>query len=120
MGDISPHFSTYEFKCHHCGRVKIPGQRFLGKLEALRNRTGRPLSIVSGYRCPAWNRAVGGARRSWHLLGGAVDVHLGAYTVEEAVDAGFRGIGVRGGLVCHLDDRAAPRPVIFDDPSRVM
>ena len=34
---------------------------------------GLPLRINSGYRCPALNRAVGGARLSAHLSGHAAD-----------------------------------------------
>lgn len=46
-------------------------------LEPLRRRFG-VIRITSGYRSPALNAAVGGARRSQHLLGQAADIHAGS------------------------------------------
>ena len=45
-------------------------------LEPLRAYAGKPIVISSGYRCPALNRAVGGASQSQHLRGEAADLHL--------------------------------------------
>jgi zinc D-Ala-D-Ala carboxypeptidase len=42
-------------------------------LEKVRAFLGGPLLISSGYRCPALNKAVGGARNSAHLDGYAAD-----------------------------------------------
>ncbi|WP_293907464.1 D-Ala-D-Ala carboxypeptidase family metallohydrolase [Phenylobacterium sp.] len=43
-------------------------------METVRSLLGdRTISVSSGYRCPALNRAVGGARASAHLTGHAVD-----------------------------------------------
>ena len=43
-------------------------------LEPLRKHHGAPVIVTSGYRCPALNRAVGGATRSYHLQGRAADI----------------------------------------------
>ena len=44
------------------------------RMEAVRRLLGeRVISVSSGYRCPALNKAVGGARTSAHLTGRAVD-----------------------------------------------
>lgn len=46
-------------------------------LEAARRLLGdRPLTITSGYRSVAVNRAVGGVRNSDHALGWAADLHV--------------------------------------------
>ena len=45
-------------------------------LEPLRQWYGKPISISSGYRCPALNRAVGGVTKSQHLRGEAADIRL--------------------------------------------
>ncbi len=47
-------------------------------LDPLRQAWGRPLTVNSGYRCPALNRAVGGAAASQHLLGQAADITAGS------------------------------------------
>lgn len=105
MGDLSAHFSSSELACRHCGR--LPAEtvltHLLGHLEGLRALVGRPLRIVSGYRCPAHNRAVGGARRSRHVVGDAVDIEEGYCDVDQARSAGFRGIGTKRGVPTHLD-----------------
>ncbi len=47
-------------------------------LDPLREAWGRPIAVSSGYRCPALNRAVGGAARSQHLTGQAADITAGS------------------------------------------
>lgn len=113
MGDLSPHFSRAEFACHHCGKVELD-RTLVARCELLRAMVGKPMRIVSGYRCPEHNRAVGGAPRSYHRLGQAVDVEPGYCTWQQAKRAGFRGVGVRRGQVIHLDLR--PTWLVFQDP----
>lgn len=43
-------------------------------LQPLRSAYGKPLTINSGYRCPALNKAVGGAATSQHTKGQAADI----------------------------------------------
>lgn len=107
MGDLSPHFSSREFACHHCGQVKV-APTLVARLELLRAEVGRPLRIVSGYRCPVHNRAVGGAKLSKHVLGEAADIPSGYATIAQAEKAGFRGIGNRGRWAVHVDVRRSP------------
>lgn len=113
MGDLSPHFSTREFACHHCGRVRI-AWGLVARLELTRAFVGRPLVVVSGYRCEVHNRAIGGAPRSRHLAGDAVDLKPGYLRPPAAERLGWKGIGVRNGWVVHVDRRPGP-VVIFKD-----
>lgn len=46
-------------------------------LDPLREAWGRPLTVSSGYRCPALNRAVGGSATSHHMKGMAADITTG-------------------------------------------
>lgn len=46
-------------------------------LDPLREAWGRPIYVSSGYRCPALNRAVGGASSSQHKKGLAADISTG-------------------------------------------
>lgn len=56
----------------------IPNLKNLCKqvLEPLRQHFNTPIVISSGYRCPALNRAVGGAVNSQHMTGEAADIHI--------------------------------------------
>jgi len=54
------------------GIVRALGVLALG-LESVRSLLGVPLHIDSGYRCPALNAYVGGAKNSAHLSGYAAD-----------------------------------------------
>jgi uncharacterized protein YcbK (DUF882 family) len=87
----------------------MPPTRMLTCLENLRtSRDNLPLRILSGYRCPRHNTAVGGATRSRHLAGDAVDIPSGYATVAQAAAAGFTGIGSRGVWAVHVDCRPSP------------
>lgn len=93
MGDISQHFSSWEFacKCRLVGGRKSAGYcegetraapELLEVLEKLRHDltvdTGHEVrvEITSGYRCPAYNRKVGGAKASQHCEGIAADIKV--------------------------------------------
>lgn len=52
-------------------------------LEPLRKAWGAPIVVSSGYRCPAVNKAVGGAAKSQHMLGQAADIHTVSDDREE-------------------------------------
>jgi uncharacterized protein YcbK (DUF882 family) len=43
-------------------------------LDTIREAYGHPLVVVSGYRTPEHNQAVGGAGQSQHMMGRAVDL----------------------------------------------
>lgn len=46
------------------------------KLQVLRDQMGLPLYINSAFRSPEVNRAVGGAKHSFHLTGQAADISI--------------------------------------------
>ena len=108
------HFKQSEFACKCCGKV-IVDERLTRKLDHLRHELGDvPIIITSGYRCPRHNKGCGGANRSYHMKGLAVDIKVEHYSPAEvarvAKMVGFTGIGtyrswthvdLRGGdLVC--------------------
>lgn len=45
-------------------------------LEPLREHFNCPITISSGYRCQALNKAVGGVATSQHMTGEAADIHI--------------------------------------------
>ena len=82
-----PNFSPAEIACRGTGKLLI-NEPALDKLQALRDRLGKPLIVRSAYRSPEHNRAVGGATRSKHLDGAAFDRMLQrmATSARRAVD----------------------------------
>lgn len=57
---ISDHFSGWEFKCPHCGNIKID-ENLIDKVEHIFNKLNASKCIVSsGYRCPNYDIAENG------------------------------------------------------------
>ena len=86
MEKITKNFSMEEFvRSETAGRMGIsnePDSRArlaiinlcTKLLQPLRDAYGKPMEINSGYRCPALNEAVNGAKGSQHMKGEAADV----------------------------------------------
>jgi hypothetical protein len=120
-----PNFSPAEIACRGTGKLLI-NELALDKLQALRDRLGKPLIVRSAYRSPEHNRAVGGAKRSKHMEGAAFDIAMSNHNpvaFEEAARAvGFLGFGFypRSGFM-HIDlgparqwgERFRPRATAF-------
>ena len=120
-----PNFSAAEIACRRTGAIKINTEA-MDKLQALRDRLGKPLIIRSAYRSPKHNRAVGGAPASKHMQGMALDIAMSNHDpvafAEAARAVGFHGFGTypRSGFM-HIDlgparswgDSFPARPVPF-------
>lgn len=107
-GHCSEHFLFREFRSKGNGWIKV--QRALVRgLEAYRREIGAPVPVLSGYRDPAHNKAVGGKPLSQHLFGAAADIP-GVLSVDRmrALRV-FSGLGYNAstGLVVHVDVRHA-------------
>lgn len=81
----------------------------VGKFGQLQNAYGKSLSVNSGYRSPSKNAKVGGAKRSQHMKGLALDISTKGMTrdqvrglIEKASAVGYTGIGVYGNAI-HVD-----------------
>lgn len=105
MGDLSAHFSRSEFDCPHCG-AGAPSPQLVAILENLRASVGKPLRIVSGFRCVPYNKSLpNAAPASRHVHGDAADIPSGYATVAQAARAGAVGIGNAGQWAIHVDWR---------------
>lgn len=88
---VSPHFRLGDFLCKQPAgwpRYVVLQERLLWKLEAVvaalhRREGASSLHVMSGYRTPHYNAAIGQARHSRHMYGDAADVF-----VDEAPEDG--------------------------------
>ena len=91
-----PNFSPEEIACRGDDTIRIT-EAALDKLQALRDRVGKPLIVHSAYRSSDYNRNVGGARHSMHLQGAAFDISMANHDPVEFETAaravGFTGFG---------------------------
>ena len=109
---VSKHFLRSEFKCPCCDFSTVDAV-LLEALEKTRSHFGNPIKITSGNRCPAHNIQVGGAEKSQHVYGMAVDFtiknvsddNVASYLEEEYPN--WFGIGRYTGRT-HLDVRDTP------------
>ena len=111
MGDLTKDYSRVEFACKcGCGFDAV-NPVLVEALQKLRDAMGRPVRVISGCRCAAHNKAVGGAAASQHLAGNAADVCVVGMTAREiyrgaAGIIAFHGIGVSDEKeFVHLDVR---------------
>lgn len=94
------HFKREEFRCKCGGRYcsgfyREPKQQLVELLDEAREYFGVPVRIVSGLRCPEWNRIQGGVANSQHMYGEAADVRADGVTADTLL-AFFQGrTGVR-------------------------
>lgn len=108
----STHFSDKELACHHCGCLGALPQIF-NALEAFRAIAGRPVFVLSGYRCPIANAITpNAAKNSQHVQGIAADITVEGMTPAEMEAIarkipGIHGIGRadKQGYI-HVDTRA--------------
>ena len=99
MGDLTKNFNKKEFACRCCGQVKVnKDSELVKKLQLFRDNINKPVKIISPYRCPKHNRAVGGAKASQHMQGIAVDITVSGVTYADLVwlahELGFNAIGI--------------------------
>lgn len=108
---MSKNFQKYEFKCKHCGELKLSSE-LVTVLELVRLRFKKPVIITSGYRCEEHNRSMGGAPKSKHTLGIAADIKITGVApsnIFDFLDDTFPdcfGLGLYHGWV-HIDVRTS-------------
>jgi zinc D-Ala-D-Ala carboxypeptidase len=88
------------------------------RLDSIRQKIGRPMRVVSGYRTQDRNKLVGGVDSSAHVRGYAADIAASnskdrMLLVDYALKEGISRIGV-GAAFVHLDvDPALPPFVLW-------
>lgn len=101
MGDLSEHFSRWEFKCK-CGDCDYDSVdvKTLEILEKIRNHFNCKVTILSGHRCPKHNWKIGGVDDSQHLKAKAEDIIVETISPEKvyqyanSIMPGWGGVGL--------------------------
>ncbi len=114
---LSANFVLSEIAQGVKGRWALVQPHLVEHLQAVRDATGGPLFVNSGYRSPAYNRGVGGASFSRHQWGDAADVRSDAVDLlllgSLCLDEGAGWVGYYESHV-HCDWRDDPNhPVLF-------
>lgn len=90
-------FDREEFRCKCGGKYcngfpAEPKEQLVRIANQLRKNLGVPVSIVSGLRCPEWNRIQGGVANSQHMYGEAADIYAEGKS-QSVVEAELDRIG---------------------------
>jgi hypothetical protein len=92
---VSPHFTLGQFLCKQDGshpKYVVLQERLILFLEVVLREVNRhgwhcsTLHVMSGYRTPAYNAAIGNVPYSRHLWGGAADVFIDADPADGRMD----------------------------------
>lgn len=93
-----PNFRESEFACRHCGKTEMEPD-FMYRLQGLRNRYNKAMTITSGYRCPDHPVEKAKPAPGPHSTGKAADVAVQGSEAHRllsiAFELGFSGIGVQ-------------------------
>jgi hypothetical protein len=79
---IAPNFVLSEIAQLSKGPYGLVQPHLVDHLQALREASGGPLTITSGYRSPAYNEGVGGVQFSRHQWGDAADMQPSAVDLD--------------------------------------
>ncbi len=117
-----PNFSVDEMRCSYscgCGRADM-NPDFMAALQRVREALGKPMPVTSGYRCPDYDKRIGGA--GVHPTGQAADIaisgenvyHLLGIAVEQMRGIGLKQHGPHARRFIHLDTTYGPmRPRVW-------
>lgn len=110
---ISENFKVNEFACKDGSDLIKIDSTVVGYLQAARYRFKVPIYINSAYRTPAYNKKIGGASKSYHMQGRAVDHHAKGKIALLELARFYESIGCLGIIVypnsgfVHIDSRTS-------------
>lgn len=99
---ITDHFTLGEFQCHNGDDTVKYDIQTVTAMEAARMFFGYPITVTSAYRPAGYNKKVGGATKSYHVKGMAVDHY--AKSVSYSLLAKFYEVYGMKGIGCYYDD----------------
>ena len=77
---LTKNFNLSEFRCRDGSDVPDEYMEYVEclaeNLQVLRDHINRPIRVISGYRSPPYNRKIGGAKKSQHMVAKAADIKV--------------------------------------------
>jgi uncharacterized protein YcbK (DUF882 family) len=77
---LAQNFKKSEFRCNDGSEVPCEFmdnlRELVENLQIIRDFIGKPVHVISGYRSPKYNRKIGGARKSQHMVAKAADIRI--------------------------------------------
>ena len=118
MSNLTHNFNINEFACREggcpAGELADNVMELAENLQILRDEIGLPISVISGYRSPAYNTKIGGAKKSQHMFARAADIKVNGMSPKDVHQVVLRlikegkmkqgGVGVYPTFV-HYDTR---------------
>jgi hypothetical protein len=92
---VSPHFRLGQFPSKQSGDLRkylVLREHLLLKLELLLEHVNSrgietdSFTVMSGYRTPVYNRAIGNGQHSRHIYGGAADIYVDVAPRDDIMD----------------------------------
>ena len=92
---VSPHFQLKQFLCKQNGsypKYVVLKEKLLLKLELILEKVNElgyqatTFNILSGYRTPYYNKAIGNVKYSRHIYGGAADIFIDERPKDDMMD----------------------------------
>lgn len=99
--NVTEHFELWEFQCHNGADTVKYDLQTVTALEAARRYFGVPITVSSAYRPADYNRKIGGATKSYHVYGKAVDHYC---KISYSLLAKFYEVYGLKGIGCYYDD----------------
>lgn len=91
MTKLTPNFSLWEFQSKDGAPmpddIRENIELLAEQLQVLRDYLKARIDVVSGYRSPAHNKAVGGAKNSYHVKGMAADIKVAMIAPKDVAKA---------------------------------
>lgn len=98
--DEIEYFDREEFRCQcggkYCdGFLHEPQEAMVRLANSARKHFGKVATVVSGLRCPQWNKIQGGVEESQHIYGEACDLRISGVTADTLLAWFLQKKGVR-------------------------
>ena len=84
---LTPNFNIKEWRCHDGTDVPYNlvdnVKECAHNLQVLRDKIGKAVHIISGYRNPTYNKNLGGSKNSYHMKCMAADIKVKGMTPKQ-------------------------------------